>query len=215
LIYRDEPFWERPWRWGDGSSWRNLSLQQILHNYPRTDKGRNGPDGHCYVQAFYEKALALYRDKPIRLLEIGVQSGDSLLTWNDYFGHAEQITGIDCDLSALDFTYRPPRVSVLIGDAYRDGSLFHHWRSCFDIVIDDGDHALPSQIACVRHYLPAVKPGGLFVIEDVQNAAHAEALHEAVPEKLRPFAQLLDFRERNGRQDDMLFVVRVPPEEDR
>jgi Fe2+ transport system protein FeoA len=39
--------------------------------------------------------LAPYRDKEVRLLEIGVNRGNSLRIWNDAFLNATSIVGID------------------------------------------------------------------------------------------------------------------------
>ena len=39
----------------------------------------------------YERWLALYRQQPIRLLEVGVQNGGSLAVWGQYFSFAEKI----------------------------------------------------------------------------------------------------------------------------
>ena len=43
-----------------------------------TDKGYT----HNYIDGFYEKEFAAYKDKSIKILEIGIASGVSLLLWN-------------------------------------------------------------------------------------------------------------------------------------
>ncbi|MGE0223549.1 MAG: hypothetical protein AB7S57_09830, partial [Acetobacteraceae bacterium] len=44
----------------------------------------------------YERILALLRDEPVRILELGVSSGASLLLWRDYLPRAV-IVGVDID----------------------------------------------------------------------------------------------------------------------
>lgn len=40
----------------------------------------------------------------------------------------------------------------------------------FDLVIDDGGHSMEQQIVSLERLWPAVKPGGLYVIEDLQTS---------------------------------------------
>lgn len=40
----------------------------------------------------------------------------------------------------------------------------------FDIIVDDGGHTMVQQLTSLEHLWPAVKPGGLYVIEDLQTS---------------------------------------------
>ncbi|PHH79423.1 hypothetical protein CDD80_4876 [Ophiocordyceps camponoti-rufipedis] len=40
----------------------------------------------------------------------------------------------------------------------------------FDLVIDDGGHTMKQQITSLERLWPVVKPGGLYVIEDLQTS---------------------------------------------
>jgi len=62
--------------------------------------GTDKAGDHSYTGA-YEFHLAGFRDRPVRLLEIGVggyedpdQGGESLRMWKEYFAHG-QIFGLD------------------------------------------------------------------------------------------------------------------------
>jgi hypothetical protein len=135
-----------------------------------TDKW--GP--HFYTPLYHELFRHL-RDQPIRLLEIGVGGNDiktfggaSLAMWVDYFANG-QITGIDIMEKRLPLD---PRVKVFRGS--QDDTTFLKQvcdeRGPFDIVIDDGSH-VPEQVVASFHALfPALKDGGIYVIEDVQAA---------------------------------------------
>ena len=91
-----------------------------------------------------------------------------------------------------------------------------------DIVIDDGQHTLESQLECIDLYLPKLNKGGVLIIEDVQDASHFEKFIEASEkvseddnDDVEYEVECLDFRtsefhENKGWSppDDMLFVVR-------
>lgn len=44
----------------------------------------------------------------------------------------------------------------------------------FDIIIDDGGHTMEQQVTSLEHLWPIVKPGGLYVIEDLQTSYWAD-----------------------------------------
>jgi hypothetical protein len=120
---------------------------------------RHGTDkllhGYCTP---YEQHLGPFRDRPFRLLEIGVERGASLRAWADYFPHAT-IIGVDIDPAD---TVNTDRVSTVVADInrYQPGGPV-------DVVIDDGSHAAVD--ICAAHQLlwPHINPGGWYVIEDL------------------------------------------------
>lgn len=135
-----------------------------------TDKW--GP--HFYTPSYHELFSEL-RDRPIRLLEIGVGGydlktigGASLAMWADYFpgGH---ITGIDIAEKRLALN---PRIKIFQG-SQNDPTFLKKVcdeRGPFDIIIDDGSH-IPKHVVTSFHLLfPSLVNGGLYVIEDVQTA---------------------------------------------
>ena len=63
------------------------SLTSIAEFY-KTDKYEHG-----YTKV-YEKYFDSLRNKNLKVLEIGIADGKSLLTWSDYF-HNSTIVGID------------------------------------------------------------------------------------------------------------------------
>ncbi len=79
----------------------------------RTDKSSAS---HCY-SFIYEELFAPLRTQPVRLLEISIQRGESLLTWEDYFPNA-QLFAVDINDACARFA--SPRTKVLIGDATDD-----------------------------------------------------------------------------------------------
>jgi hypothetical protein len=128
---------------------------------------------HFYTPV-YHSLFAHMRDKPIRLLEIGVGGydfrkigGASLSMWSDYFpdGH---ILGIDVAEKKLSLG---PRIQVHQGS--QDDPVFLSRMSeehgPFDIIIDDGSH-MPKHVSASFNILfPKLADHGLYVIEDVQS----------------------------------------------
>jgi FkbM family methyltransferase len=165
---------------------------------------------HSYCDHFYEKEIARYRNKPVSIVEIGIDQGGSLMMWAEALPKAE-ILGIDLQLRGdceRNCAKYQGRIKLSLGDAYMHESLAHFPEA--DIVIDDGPHSLESQIFAVRHFLHKVRPGGLFVIEDIAQREWADRLLAAVPLHLKPHAEIIDLRGIKGRYDDIMLVVRVP-----
>jgi len=135
-----------------------------------TDKW--GP--HFYTPIYHE-LFAHLRDKPVRLLEIGVGGydykmvgGASLAMWAEYFPHG-RIVGIDTAPKTLSLD---PRVSLLVGSQADPAFLANlcDQHGPFDVVIDDGSH-IPQHVATSFYALfPRLSQQALYVIEDVQTA---------------------------------------------
>ena len=137
----------------------------------------NGTDKfgyHCYTPN-YHKLFHRWRDRELKILEIGVggyqdedRGGQSLATWRDYFPKA-QVTGIDIQKKVLDFG---PRVAIRQGsqvDADFLAAVVAE-RGPFDLIVDDGSHRNEHVVETFRLLFPTLKPGGIYVVEDVQTS---------------------------------------------
>jgi hypothetical protein len=127
-----------------------------------TDKVRLG-----YLE-MYDRILAPWIDKEIKLLEIGVRRGGSLKLWRDYFIRGT-IVGIDRKLK------RPfllgERIQVFEGSQADTRFLSEVANKValegFDIIIDDASHiGMLTKTAFWHLFENHLKPGGLYVIED-------------------------------------------------
>ena len=201
------PKWETP----------SKRLVNILEEY-----GVNGferPGGtdkntiHNYT-GIYEHLLSPYVKQSGTLLEIGVQHGGSSLLWQTYLPKFELCLVDIADIvnqwvwHCMDQNKNP--YVFYEANAYDlafVAGLKEEWKG-FDIVIDDGPHTLDSQLFAVKHYLPLLNEGGVFVIEDIQDIAHIKELSDAVPEHLTDGIEVYDVRETKGRYDDLIFVVK-------
>lgn len=127
-------------------------------------------DKWSHYAEIYERHLARFRDRPVRLLEFGVFHGGSLQLWRSYLGPQAQIVGVDIDARCL--AYAEAGISVEIADQGQPASLLpilaRH--GPFDIIIDDGSHHSAHQTACFDTAWPSLKPGGVYMVEDTHCA---------------------------------------------
>ena len=160
-----------------------------------TDKGTT----HSYIDS-YASLFKPYRDKPINLLEIGVDYGNSLALWRKYFDKAK-IYGID-NRDVLQFkddvnvTFYDANNPVIIEKFYKDIE--------FDIIIDDASHEIQLQVLRVPIYLPKLRVGGIYIVEDVQSLDTEGHLLK----NLDPSAEVIDLRHVKNRYDDVLMIYR-------
>lgn len=130
--------------------------------------------GHWYTP-HYQRYFESYRELAVKVLEIGVGGydapdlgGESLRMWKHYFRRG-LIYGLDVfdkpDLAE-------DRLYVLQGDQGDKQFLDSMARQVgpFDIIIDDGSHFSHHVIASFNALFPHVRPGGLYVIEDLQTS---------------------------------------------
>lgn len=195
----------------------NASLRHILQSdslcMPRNPRGTDKGDKKSYIEKFYERHFAMYRDQPIKLMEIGFRHGASLALWSKYFSKGYILgvdnfsdVAVDDDLPVVDEWIKRPNIEISLGDAYSkpfaDKVTGH-----FDIVIDDGPHTLETQQIALELYLSKLKPSGVFVVEDILAGGLAIfPLLKKVPVGFDVY--FYDFRWHRVCGDNCLFVVR-------
>jgi cephalosporin hydroxylase len=125
----------------------------------------------------YDRIFTEYRERPVNLLEIGIQNGGSLEIWSKYFPLAHKLVGCDIDAKCGLLEYEDPRIAVVIGDANTDvaqAQILDHV-STFQIVIDDGSHRSGDIIRSFCRYFPYLSDGGVFIAEDLHCSYWREA----------------------------------------
>ncbi|MCA1619201.1 MAG: class I SAM-dependent methyltransferase [Acidobacteria bacterium] len=123
---------------------------------------------HTHYLRNYEEYFRPLLERDVRLLELGVLKGGSLLLWRDYF---ERGLIVGLDLNPLEIDDPTGRIRFYQGGQQDTALLDRLARECapegFDVIIDDcshvGDLARVSFWHLFEHHL---KPGGLYVIED-------------------------------------------------
>lgn len=129
-----------------------------------------------YIQT-YEELFKNLQGEPVKILELGVLTGASLLMWADYFYHSKsEIIGLDMcpprDLESLAGDMTPfltlERVFQYQG-MQDDGALLQEIidkHGPFDIIIDDASHRGQPTYNSFSWLNKHVKRGGFYVIED-------------------------------------------------
>lgn len=140
------------------------SFSQIHHEH----KGYVSDKWDIYLRE-YDRLFQTYREKPVRLLEIGVQNGGSLEVLGKYFPKAERLLGCDIDPDCGNLRYSDARIALVIGDATEKATRqrISGYVQALDIVIDDGSHRPIDIIRAFTLYFPMLENGGLYVVEDL------------------------------------------------
>ena len=122
---------------------------------------------HGYTR-FYDKLLSGKRDSLQTMLEIGIDTGASMMMWRDYFSKAD-VYGIDLNIPPS--VQGQPRLYPGIADQENTDqlrTLLASWKNpLFDFIIDDGGHHVKQQRVSFEFLWAHVKPGGLYIIEDL------------------------------------------------
>jgi trans-aconitate methyltransferase len=144
-----------------------------------SDKEANGYSTLCSI------LLTPLRNSPITLLEVGIgtmlpghssmlgympdtyKPGASLRAWRDFFPDGK-IHGMDVQ---PDCMFAERRIQTHLCDSTNETDC-QRWKSqrpglIFDILIDDASHWGIHQLQTLRNLWDLIKPGGLYIIEDV------------------------------------------------
>ena len=185
--------------------YETLYYGSILHpnmpDYQNSDKGTL----HSYID-YYEEVFSPIRNNQVRLLEIGVQGGISLLMWKNYFPNSD-VTGIDIDYGMLQpkvaaEARTSPNLHLIRADAALP-SVLSNLSGKYDIIIDDGSHHFSHQIASYLILNSVLTDGGIYIIEDIQSELEEKKLNEAIPN-----SKIVDLRGVKNRYDDLILVYK-------
>lgn len=170
------------------------SITDLLRKHP-SDK----VSSHSYGP-LYDELFSPFRDSATAILEIGIEGGNSLRAWRDYFTNAH-IWGLDNEMSKM---IAEPRITTVHCDMKeRDRILtVRNAMPQFDIICDDASHVIDLQIWAVAVFWSKLKPRGLFIVEDVLYPQYLE-LFDCFQN-----TKLYDLRYVRGQHDDMLAVMR-------
>ena len=141
------------------------SLVDMCSRYP-TDKCL---DGHKFIE-IYEDLFEEERDSMGRFFEIGILNGVSHLMWREYFPNAE-IYGID--IKDYSKQSKGTGIQTFVADQSNRNDLeecIKVFGGDFDVILDDGGHAMDHQQVSLGYLFQYVKPGGLFIIEDIHTS---------------------------------------------
>lgn len=137
---------------------------KIIGEQVKTDK----VTVHGYDR-FYNKEFEIYRNIPsIGILEIGVQNGESLQLWKQYFNHAF-IYGVDIDIEKSDdrstiFKIDQSKIDELQTIKNRINHEIY-------VINDDGSHIPEHQLLSFDYLFSNIlEEGGVYIIEDIETS---------------------------------------------
>jgi hypothetical protein len=180
----------------DDYSSSSASLKELyLHR-----SGKVSDRWELYLEV-YDQLFASRRNKPVRVLEIGVQNGGSLECWTQYFPNLSILVGIDIDTSCNGLSFANAAVNIIIGDA---SAPEISRQACslsinYDIIIDDGSHKSSDIIKCFFNYFKVLEHGGIYVAEDL-HCAYWDTFEGGLNERMSSiafFKRLVDIINRS------------------
>lgn len=121
----------------------------------------------------YERHFARLVGTSPRIMEIGVYGGGSLRMWREYFGLGTRVYGLDINPECQ--IYADGDTIVFTGDQADRSALrkvVSETPDGFDVVIDDGGHQAHQQITTLEEFLPHLRPGGVYLCEDIHLSTH-------------------------------------------
>lgn len=139
-----------------------MKFSEIINKYKDTDK----VIWHSY-DIIYDILFANLYKKNINFLEIGIYSGASTKSFEEYFGSDSKITAIDIDLSKVNYKYGK-NVEIKEMDAYKKTTIdfLKLKEQKFDLILDDSMHDYDSHDYILTNYTELLKTKGLIVLED-------------------------------------------------
>ena len=171
-----------------------FSLNELFNNF-ETDKGSavknpyskniDNTDknliGHGYAK-FYELHFNYFKNKEIKLLEIGTWKGASVASFYHYFSKAI----IFCLDRNYKFQFKSNRINFFYCDTRNTNDLkkfedllIKKKSETLDIIIDDASHIYSDMLNNFKNFFKKVKPGGFYVIEDFNHYKYYSHLNDS------------------------------------
>ena len=149
----------------------------------------------------YHRHFERFRNTAVQILEIGIYSGGSLDMWHDYFGPDCRVYGVDNEPACVH--YEDETTRVFIGDQ-ADRAFWRTFRQEvpeLDIVVDDGGHMPDQQATSLEELLPHLRPGGVYVVEDVHGIGNPFAAYiRGLVESLNAYDGIADYKDPERRK---------------
>jgi predicted O-methyltransferase YrrM len=174
---------------------------------------------HCHPYTlFYDGIFKNKKDEPLKIAELGILHGASILMWKEYFPNAE-LYGFDYDSNLINNfkqRFNNDRVTLSNIDVTNKDSIvtaFSKLNILFDIIIEDTTHKFEDQIKVIENTYQYLKPGGILIIEDIFKSYNENAYIHRLTPILKEFQDYyfieLDHNNRNstGWNNDKLFVL--------
>ncbi len=133
----------------------------------------------------YWKSIMHKVDDELKILEIGVRNGGSLLCWDNVFPNSI-VYGVDINpkcKSLEEYGFK-----IFIGDQ-SDNKFWNDFNDevgGFDIIIDDGSHVPSDIIKSFDKLFPKMNNGGFYIIEDISHIEVYKHFTKYVEQSYKP-----------------------------
>ena len=121
---------------------------------------------HGYAK-IYEKYLKEHKDKNLNIIELGSFYGNASAAFYFYFKNSQIYSA---DINPDMYLYRSKRLKNFFTDTSSRTSIEKNILSRnieFDLIIEDASHMLKDQIISLFILFKNLKPGGFFIIEEI------------------------------------------------
>lgn len=155
----------------------NDTYTAVLEAFEHSSATKNK---HCYGFMYAEMLARLEsQQRPLELLEIGIDATKSMSLWQSALGRENvHVHGVDNGKKrGVDAVKKQQELMALSnitihvgdqGDTHFLSQLKADTPRGFDVIIDDGGHTNKQQITSLKALWQHVRPGGVYVIEDLE-----------------------------------------------
>jgi len=174
---------------------------------------------HCHPYTlFYDGLFKNKKHANLKIAELGILDGSSLLMWKEYFTNAE-IYGFEYNndlITKFKNNFNNDRIVLANIDVTNKNSIvtkFNELNTFYDVIIDDTTHQFEDQIRVIENTYQYLKPGGIFIIEDIFKAYNEMDYINRLKPILHHFQDFyfieLDHNNKNstGWNNDKLFIL--------
>lgn len=203
----------------------NSELCDIMTKYG-SDKAIGPHNNHHNYTKLYNRLFSGRRMDTLNVLEIGIGTvnrqipssmfgtrdyapGASIRGWAEYFPNS-QIYACDIDRDILFF--ENPRITAFYLNQTDESNIVEVCSTGvlkdvkFDIIIDDGLHHFPTNAQVMKHLLPKLNKGGVYIVEDVITSQYSP--HLLPVEQLRDTVhEFVTLPSPFNSYDNNLFIV--------
>jgi 23S rRNA U2552 (ribose-2'-O)-methylase RlmE/FtsJ len=116
----------------------------------------------------YDLYFKDFKNKKINILEIGIDTGNSLKFWRNYFSNRSNIIGIDI----IKYNFSEKNIFTFQGrqeDINFLSKITNKFKK-FDIIIDDGSHDCKHIIKSFNFLFNYLNNDGIYIVEDLQTS---------------------------------------------
>jgi len=174
---------------------------------------------HCHPYTlFYESLFKNKKNDKLKIAELGILDGGSLLMWREYFNNSE-IYGFEYNndlINNFKQKFNNDRITLSNIDVTDKDSIinaFSKTNILYDIIIEDTTHQFEDQIRVIENIYQYLRPGGILIIEDIFKSYNENDYIDRLKPILQHFKDYyfveLDHVNKNstGWNNDKLFIL--------